>query len=77
MPALKTVKAIRDYPPENQVKSRVEITGKGFFRPPGGGIDVRGDNSLRGFSGGVSRRVLPGVRDLDGILDRLEQQLRR
>jgi hypothetical protein len=42
------------------VKARLEITGKGLISPPTAGVDIRGDNSLLGFSGGVSRRPLDG-----------------
>jgi hypothetical protein len=59
-PPLRTVKAIRDYEPEKQVKARIEISGKGFFSPPTAGVDVRGDNSLVGYAGGVSRQPIEG-----------------
>lgn len=54
------VKAIRDYEPEIQVKARIEISGKGFFSPPTAGVDVRGDNSLVAYAGGVARKPLSG-----------------
>jgi hypothetical protein len=54
------VNAIREYEPERLVKARLEITGKGLISPPTAGVDIRGDNSLLGFSGGVSRRPLDG-----------------
>jgi hypothetical protein len=54
------VKAIRDYEPEKQVRARIEISGKGFFSPPTAGVDVRGDNSLIGYAGGVSRQAIEG-----------------
>jgi len=57
---LKKVKAIRDYEPEIQVKARVEISGRGLFSPPTAGVDVRGDNSLVAYAGGVARRPLEG-----------------
>lgn len=52
------VKAIRDYAPESQTKARIEISGKGFLRPPTAGIDIRGDNSLLGYTGAIRRRPL-------------------
>ncbi len=57
---LKKLKVIRDYEPEIQVKARVEISGKGFFSPPTAGVDVRGDNSVVGYVGGVARKPLEG-----------------
>ncbi len=36
------------------------MSGKGFISPPTAGVDIRGDNSLLGFSGGVSRKPLEG-----------------
>jgi len=59
-PPLGTVKAIRDYEPEKLVKARIEVSGKGFFSPPTAGVDVRGDNSLLGYAGGVSRQPVEG-----------------
>jgi hypothetical protein len=57
---LKKVKAIRDYEPEIQVKARVEISGRGLISPPTAGVDVRGDNSLVAYAGGVARKPLQG-----------------
>ena len=57
---LKKLKMIRDYEPEIQVKARVEISGKGLFSPPTAGVDVRGDNSVVGYVGGVARKPLEG-----------------
>jgi hypothetical protein len=54
------INAIRDYEPEVLIKARLEVTGKGLVRPPTAGVDVRGDNSLVVFSGGVSRKELSG-----------------
>lgn len=59
-PPMNAVSGIRDYDPKQLVKARIELTGKGFFSPPTAGVDVRGDNSLLGFSGGVSRKPLEG-----------------
>lgn len=72
---LREVKAIRDYAPARRTKARVEISGKGLFRPPVAGVDVRGDNSLVGYTGAVRRRALkptePGgiFRELKEFLD--------
>lgn len=57
---LNSISAIREYDPATLVKARLEVTGKGLIKPPTAGVDVRGDNSLVVFSGGVSRRELSG-----------------
>jgi hypothetical protein len=59
-PPFGKVKAIRDYEPEKLVKARIEVSGKGFLSPPTAGVDVRGDNSLAGYVGGVSRKPIEG-----------------
>ena len=55
---LKKIKVLRDYEPEVQIKARVEVSGKGLFSPPTAGVDIRGDNSLVAYTGGVARRPL-------------------
>ncbi len=57
---LDKLKMIRDYEPEVQVKARIEISGKGLLSPPTAGVDVRGDNSLVAYAGGVARKPLEG-----------------
>lgn len=57
---MKPVKAIRDYEPAQLVRARIEISGKGMFSPPTAGVDVQGDLSLTGFTGGVRRKPLEG-----------------
>jgi hypothetical protein len=55
---LPTVKAFRDYTPDQLVKARIEVAGKGFFSPPVAGVDVHGDGGMLAFSGGVRRKPL-------------------
>ena len=55
---LDTVKAFRDYTPDQLVKARIEISGKGLFSPPTAGIDIQGDGGMLAFSGGVKRKPL-------------------
>ncbi|MGA7397098.1 MAG: hypothetical protein WBW62_06575 [Solirubrobacterales bacterium] len=55
---LDTVKAFRDYTPDQLVKARIEIAGKGFFTPPTAGVDIQGDGGMLPFSGGVIRKPL-------------------
>ena len=57
---LDSVSAIRDYEPSQLVNARIEITGKGLFKPPTAGIDIQGDLSVVPFAGGVSRQTLEG-----------------
>jgi len=57
---LDSVSAIRDYEPSQLVNARIEITGKGLFKPPTAGIDIQGDLSVIPFAGGVSRQTLEG-----------------
>jgi len=55
---LSTVKAFRDYTPDQLVKARIEITGKGLFSPPTAGLDIQGDGGMLAFRGGVRRKPL-------------------
>lgn len=57
---MKPVKAIRDYEPAQLVRARIEISGKGWISPPTAGVDIQGDLSLTGFTGGVRRKPLEG-----------------
>lgn len=57
---LNRVKAIRDYEPDQIVNARIEISGKGLFRPPTAGIDIQGDLSVVPYAGGVRRQTLEG-----------------
>lgn len=57
---LDTVKAIREYGPAQIVNARVEISGKGFLRPPTAGFDIHGDLSITPYAGGVRRKILKG-----------------
>jgi hypothetical protein len=57
---LERVSAIRDYEPAQLVNARLEISGKGIFRPPTAGIDIQGDLSVIPYAGGVRRQSLEG-----------------
>jgi hypothetical protein len=54
----KTVSALRDFGPEQQVHARLQLAGKGLFRKPIAGIDVRGDGTFMPYKGGVAREEL-------------------
>ncbi len=49
------VKSLRDFAPEDQVRARLQISGRGFLRKPTAGVDVRGDGTFMPFRGGVGR----------------------
>jgi len=51
----KPVRSLRDYSPGDQVRARLQLSGRGFLRRPTAGIDVRGDGTFMPFRGGVGR----------------------
>ncbi|MGK2955986.1 MAG: hypothetical protein ACSLFI_10000 [Solirubrobacterales bacterium] len=55
---LETVKAFRDYEPDQLVKARIEISGKGLFSPPTAGLDIQGDGGMLAYRGGVTRKPI-------------------
>jgi hypothetical protein len=52
------VSALRDFAPGEQVRARLQITGRGLLRKPVAGIDVRGDGTFMPFRGGIRREEL-------------------
>jgi hypothetical protein len=54
----KTVDVLRTFKPEDQVRARLQISGRGLLRKPVAGVDVRGDGTFMPFVGGVGRREL-------------------
>jgi len=54
----KTVSALRDFGPKQQVHARLQLAGKGLLRKPVAGIDVRGDGTFMPYRGGVTREEL-------------------
>jgi hypothetical protein len=52
------VQSLRDYEPGDQVRARLQLSGRGFFRKPVAGVDVRGDGTFVPFKGGVVREEL-------------------
>lgn len=72
--ALPPTKAFREYEPSELVKARIEISGKGLFRPPTAGLDIQGDQSLVGFTGGVRRKPIEAG-DEAGIFDEIRKAL--
>jgi hypothetical protein len=54
----KPVRSLRDFAPEDQVRARLQLSGRGFLRKPVAGVDVRGDGTFVPFRGGVGRQEL-------------------
>ncbi len=46
------------YGPGDQVQARLQLTGRGLWRKPVAGVDVRGDGEFVPFRGGVGREEL-------------------
>jgi len=54
----KGVSALRRFGPEDQVRARLQLSGRGWPRKPVAGIDVRGDGTFMPYRGGVRREEL-------------------
>jgi hypothetical protein len=52
------VSTLRDFEPEDLVRARLQLSGKGWLRKPVAGVDVRGDGTFMPFRGGVRREEL-------------------
>lgn len=52
------VRSLRDYSPQDQVRARLQLAGRGFLRKPVAGVDVRGDGTFMPFRGGLGREEL-------------------
>jgi hypothetical protein len=55
---LRPVQSLRDFAPRDQVHARLQLSGRGLFRKPVAGVDVRGDGTFVPFTGGVVREEL-------------------
>ncbi len=55
---VRRVQSLRDYEPGDQVHARLQLSGRGLFRKPVAGVDVRGDGTFVPFKGGVVREEL-------------------
>jgi hypothetical protein len=56
--SVRPVRSLRDYEPGDQVHARLQLSGRGLFRQPTAGVDVRGDGTFVPFKGGVVREEL-------------------
>lgn len=77
--APKTASLLGTYGPEDQVRARLQLTGKGLLRKPTAGIDVRGDGTFVAYRGGVSREELDsseGEAPFDLVRETLEAEER-
>lgn len=70
------VSALRDFVPAEQVRARLQISGKGLLRKPVAGVDVRGDGAFVPFRGGVGRDELDPS-DYDTPFDAVHEALGR
>ncbi len=52
------VSSLRDFAPGDQVRARLELSGKGLLRRAAAGIDVRGDGTFMPYRGSVRREEL-------------------
>jgi len=52
------VSTLRDFSPADQVRARLQLSGKGWLRKPVAGVDVRGDGTFMPFRGSVRREEL-------------------
>jgi len=55
---VREVRSLRDFEPGQQVHARLQLSGRGVFRRPSAGVDVRGDGTFVPFRGGVVREEL-------------------
>lgn len=68
---LDSVKAFREYGPEQRVAGRVELSTGGFLRSRDAGVDVMGDGSLVPYAGGFSKRKLDETAPFDAVREEL------
>jgi hypothetical protein len=76
---LEEVAGFRDFAPSEQVHARLEISGKGFLRPPTAGVDLRGDGSVVAYRGAVRReevKMRGGQTPFDAVRAALRSQQR-
>ncbi|MFN8164194.1 MAG: hypothetical protein U0R26_10310 [Solirubrobacterales bacterium] len=71
------VRSLRDFGPQQQVRARLQLTGRGLLRKPVAGIDVRGDGTFVAYRGGVGREELDPTRHetpFDLVRETLEEE---
>ena len=55
---MEPVSTLRDFSPDDLVRARLQLSGKGLLRKPAAGIDVRGDGVFVPYRGTVRREEL-------------------
>ena len=55
---MEPVSTLRDFGPEDLVRARLQLSGRGWLRQSVAGVDVRGDGTFMPFRGGVRREEL-------------------
>jgi hypothetical protein len=73
----KTASLLKTYGPGEQVRARLQLTGRGLLRKPVAGIDVRGDGSFVPFRGSMGREEIEPGRDetpFDAVRETLERE---
>ena len=71
----RVVNSLRTFGPEDQVRARLQLSGRGLLRKPVAGVDVRGDGTLVPFRGGMGRVELDPSRHetpFDAVRETLE-----
>ncbi|HEX7243950.1 MAG TPA: hypothetical protein VF245_00105 [Solirubrobacterales bacterium] len=53
-----SISTLRDFGPEDQVRARLQLSGKGWLRKTVAGVDVRGDGTFMPFRGSMRREEL-------------------
>jgi hypothetical protein len=70
------VSTLKDFEPGEQVRARLELSGKGWWRKPIAGVDVRGDGSFIAFAGRIAREELDPT-DVETPFDEVRKALER
>ena len=72
----KTASMLREFKPADQVRARLQLSGRGFLRKPVAGVDVRGDGTFMPYRGGIRREELDPT-DYDTPFDVVRETLER
>jgi hypothetical protein len=65
---------LREFTPADQVRARLQLSGKGLLHRPTAGVDVRGDGTFVPYRGGVRREELDST-DYDTPFDLVRETL--
>jgi hypothetical protein len=71
-----SVSMLRDFGPGDQVRARLQLSGRGFLRRPVAGVDLRGDGVFMPYRGGIRREELDPT-DYDTPFDVVRETLER